>query len=155
MLPAKPSLIDCRTTPREGSAEQCTDVVLLQCQLDSGPQRRPAAHDWHAHGGRYMLCGLQHSLGLEICEALLMQLCCGFVCIIVQSWMCSEQEAAVEESQKYKEGKYILEKAKIMKVTALPQRQWDSLAAHQHCCSSRSVMSCRRGLGDFLAGRAG
>ena len=26
------------------------------------------------------------------------------------------QEAAVEESQKYKEGKYILEKAKIMKV---------------------------------------
>lgn len=26
------------------------------------------------------------------------------------------QEAAVEESQKYKEGKYIVEKAKIMKV---------------------------------------
>ena len=27
------------------------------------------------------------------------------------------QEAAVEESQKYKEGKFILEKAKIMKVS--------------------------------------
>ena len=33
--------------------------------------------------------------------------------------MCHAQEAAVEESQKYKEGKYILEKAKIMKVRAL------------------------------------
>ena len=42
--------------------------------------------------------------------------CAGVSCIACLSRPHVEQVSAVEESQKYKEGKYILEKGKIMKV---------------------------------------
>jgi Yippee zinc-binding/DNA-binding /Mis18, centromere assembly len=48
---------------------------------------------------------------------------CDIHCTTCNSVLGWKYEVAYEESQKYKEGKYIIEKAKVMKVSAL-RRQY-------------------------------
>lgn len=94
---------------------------VLQSEHHSRPQGGKVAHDGLAYCSRHLLHLLQHSAGVEICEHnSLLYKPCAYIFLpgrsISEGSHLMVQERAFEESQKYKEGKYILEKAKLMKV---------------------------------------
>ena len=58
---------------------------------------------------------------------------CDIKCACCGSTLGWKYEVAFEESQKYKEGKFIIEKAKVLKVIFIESAM---------CCAAQSVLAC-------------
>lgn len=89
--------------------------LSLQRQCHSWSKGRQALDDRPAYRCRYILQQLRHCPWLEICK--LNHTCCQQPGKQQHIEPCScWQEMAFEASQKYKEGKFIIEKARLLKV---------------------------------------
>lgn len=140
-----------RNRPRRARARSAppTPAPAPQGQCHVGPARGAHAHHRPAHCGRHLLHLLQHQPGLEVCEwrGLGCRCCCvhahgpglcRFCALDALNplWpppQTRAQEQAFEEAQKYKEGKFIIEKARVMKVRLPGHGAGASAAAASQC----------------------
>ena len=89
--------------------------MSLQRQRYTWPKGRQIVDDRSAHGRRHILQQLRHCSWLEICKLNLTLFAKSESAApeLNFAWL---QEMAFEASQKYKEGKFIIEKARLLKV---------------------------------------